>query len=139
MTPITERLNERASGRFRAHREAEVAEGNEPDIIVHSVSVDAEVAIEVKHGNMKWRVADLQKALRGQLGRDYLRTPNRRFGVLVISLHRDRTWVLEGRKIDFDELIAHLQRLVSGIDHNDSGPVEVAVFGLDSRAPGSTG
>lgn len=51
---LAERLNERARGRYGAARETEVADRNEPDIIVSSTSTDVQVAIEVKNSNKKW-------------------------------------------------------------------------------------
>ena len=47
---IVEQMNYRSRGRFAAYREAEVARGDKPDVIVSSTSAQCEVGIEVKHG-----------------------------------------------------------------------------------------
>jgi len=134
-TWLTERLNERSKDRFHAHREPKVADKNEPDVVVSSTSANVEIAIEVKNGNKKWTVTQLEDTLSGQLARDYLRTPKRRNGVLLISLHTDRTWKRSGEVWAFERLIDHLQTIAVGVTGNASGPVEVRVFGLDARAP----
>src|SRR5712675_1999373 len=87
---LAEQMNARAKGRFHVVREAEVAIGDKPDLIVASTSAPCQVAIEVKHGGMGWSARDLEKALRTQLAEDYLKPENRRHGVLVITHHRDR-------------------------------------------------
>jgi hypothetical protein len=129
---ITERLNERARGRYAAHREPEVADLNEPDIIITSTSSSAQLAIEVKNGNMGWSVAKLEHALKSQLARDYLLASERRHGVLLVSLHKPRTWRVASQTWDFARVISHLQDLASGIRSNESGPVQVSIFGLNA-------
>lgn len=129
---LAERLNERARGRYRAARETEVADRNEPDILVSSTSADVQVAIEVKNGNKKWTVTQLEGAVRGQLAKDYLRPANRRDGILVVSLHRHRTWRVPGQEWDFARLIEHLKTVAQATRANDSGPVQVAVVGIDA-------
>lgn len=129
---LAERLNERAKSRYGAAREVEVAGRNEPDIVVSSTSADVQVAIEVKNANKKWTVSQLEGAVRGQLAEDYLRPANRRHGVLIVSLHRHRTWRVAGQIWEFGRLIAHLQQVALATRSNYSGPVQVAVFGLDA-------
>ncbi|MGF6350963.1 hypothetical protein [Variovorax sp. W2I14] len=130
---LAERLNERARSRYSAARESEVAERNEPDIVISSTSADVQIAVEVKNANKKWTVTQLESAIRGQLARDYLRPANRRYGILVVSLHRNRTWRVAEETWDFARLIAHLQQIAQAIRANTSGPVQVLVFGLDAR------
>lgn len=129
---LAERLNERARGRYSAARESEVADRNEPDILVSSTSADVQVAIEVKNGNKKWTVTQLEGAVRGQLAKDYLRPANRRDGILVVSLHRRRTWRVLGEEWDFARLIEHLTTVAQATKVNDSGPVQLAVVGINA-------
>lgn len=135
---LAERLNERRRGRYYAYRETEVAERNEPDILVSSTSADAQVAIEVKNANMGWTVAQLEKAIRSQLVDDYLRTENRRNGILVVSLHKPRTWRFRGEVWGFDRLLEHLRAFAQGIKSNSVGPVELRVFGVDACSSSTT-
>lgn len=130
---LTERLNERARGRFVAHREVEVADRNEPDIIVTSTSSTAQLAIEIKNANMGWTVADLERALQVQLVRDYLLAADRRHGILVVSLHKPRNWRVCRLTWDFARVIKHLQVLAIGIRSNESGPVQVSAISLDAN------
>jgi len=127
---LTERLIERSRSRYHAQREAEVADRNEPDILISSSSADVQVAIEVKNANMGWTVTQLEKALVNQLSGDYLRAENRRHGILVVSLHKHKTWRVNGQVWDFDRLIAHLQTFASNIKSNHTGAVEVRALGI---------
>jgi hypothetical protein len=129
---LTERLNERARGRYAAHREPEVADLNEPDIIVTSTSSAVQLAIEIKNGNMDWSVAKLERALKSQLAHDYLLASDRRHGILLVSLHTPRTWRVAGQTWDFARVISHLHNLARGIHSNESGPVQVSAFGLNA-------
>ncbi|MEX3904253.1 hypothetical protein [Paraburkholderia sp. BR14312] len=132
---LAERLHERSRGRYHTHRETEVADRNEPDIVVSSSSIDVQVAIEIKNGNMGWTVPQLERAIAHQLAEDYLRTRNRRHGILVISLHKRRTWRVGGEVWDFAQLIAHLQSFAKSIRSNRTGAVEVRVRGVDASEP----
>lgn len=87
---LYEQLGWRANGRYHVHREPEVAEKNEPDIIISAVGAPIELAIEVKHGGKdSWSVRKLKVPLSEQLVGDYLRTAARRCGILVITHHGD--------------------------------------------------
>jgi hypothetical protein len=133
-TWLAEQLNLRANGCYHAHREVEVAGGKEPDVIVSSTSASCHVAIEVKHGRMKWTVRQLEKALQKQLADDYLKPESRRHGVFVVTHHGTRTWLHpETRKVlIFPELIAYLADFASTLRSNTCGPIEVAVRGIDA-------
>jgi hypothetical protein len=48
---IVEQINHRSRGRLHAHREAHVALGDKPDVIVASTAAPCEVAVEIKHGD----------------------------------------------------------------------------------------
>jgi len=132
---LAEQLNLRSSGRFHAHREAQVARGDKPDVIVSSTAAQVEVAVEVKHGGKRWTVKDLEKALNKQLVQDYLKPLVRRHGVLVVSHHSERTWRDPDTKesMSFEQLISRLQILSESIVMNDHGAVSSCVFGLDCR------
>jgi hypothetical protein len=132
---LTEQLSFRAKSRYHTQREPKVAKSNEPDIIVSSTSANIQVAIEVKNANKGWTVKNLEGALQGQLARDYLRANNRRHGILVVSLHRPRTWRPEGQVWSFDEVIGHLKDVASNMKTNETGLVEVHAFGINATGP----
>ena len=129
---LTERLTERARGRYVVQREPKVADRNEPDIIITSTASTAQLAIEIKNANKGWTVAQLERALTSQLAHDYLLAAGRRHGILVVSLHTPRTWRRAGQTWDFARVILHLQALAIGIRFNESGPVQVSAFGLNA-------
>jgi hypothetical protein len=128
---LGEQLTLRSAERYHVAREPIVANKKEPDITLSSTTSNFQLAIEIKHGGKKWSGSDYQVALLEQLNGQYLKPPNRRQGILVITHHEaKRTW----RKTDdreilrFDELIAWL----TGIAHQlgDDGRL-VEVIGLD--------
>ncbi|MDT4807859.1 hypothetical protein FQZ97_407130 [compost metagenome] len=132
---LAERLTERKGGRFHVHREAQVAERNEPDIVISSTASTAELAIEIKHANKGWTVQQLEKAITSQLVGDYLRTPSRRHGILVVTMHRRRRWKLDGEWLEFPQLIKHLESVAANTVCNRYGSLEVKVVGIDACDP----
>jgi hypothetical protein len=130
---LVEQLNFRSRGRLRAFREAEVAQGDKPDVIVSSTAASCEVAIEVKHGK-NWTLRQLDEALRNQLAEDYLKPDTRRHGVLVITHHRDRYWrdTETNELMSFGRLIPRLAMIAATLVHNSAGAIEVRCLGLDS-------
>jgi hypothetical protein len=131
---LVEQMNARARGRFHAFREAEVATGDKPDVIVASTSAPCEVAIEVKHGGKGWTARDLESALRTQLAEDYLKPATRRHGVLVITHHRDRRWldVNDKKPISFSDLIAWLSGIAATLTENTVGQIAVKCVGINA-------
>jgi hypothetical protein len=128
-------LNLRSDNRFHAHREAQIAHDDRPDLILSSTSSPDQLAIEVKHGAMDWSLAALSEALAVQLAQKYLLPANRRHGILVISHHREtRFWrdKAKRRRMSFSGLIAHLQERADAIVANTAGPIKVTVRGLDA-------
>jgi hypothetical protein len=133
---LVEQLNLRARDRFRAFREAEVAQGDKPDVIVASTSASCEVAIEVKHGK-RWTVRQLDAALRNQLAEDYLKPEARRHGILVITHHRTRQWrdIETDELMTFPRLIGRLSATAAALTHNAVGAIEVKCMGIDATDP----
>lgn len=129
---LAERLREKGRGRYITHRENQVASKNEPDITLSSSSAAVEIAIEVKNANMGWTLKQLESALRKQLAQDYLLPESRRHGFLVVSLHRHRTWHVDGAVWSFERVIKHLKSLAETIKSNRVGEVEVNVIALNA-------
>lgn len=130
---LAEQMRLRSRDRFHAHREAQVARGDKPDIIVASTAAQVEVAVEVKRG-MSWTVRKLERALTKQLAEDYLKPATRRHGVLVVSYHRRRTWRDPDTRatLSFHDLVKRLQMLTASVVRNEFGPVQVRTFGIDA-------
>lgn len=145
---LAEQFRLRARGRYLVAREGEVAEGNMPDIVVSMTHPAIEVAIEVKHGDLGWTVRTLRHALKEQLAEDYLRPPQRRRGVLVVSRHLKQCWIDtdNGRvRLDFRALITSLDVMAEGLTSNAVGAIKVRAVGIDAsprerrRASGQAG
>lgn len=131
---IVEQMKYRSRGRFNAYREAQVAQGNKPDVIVSSTAAQCEVGIEVKHGGMSWTPRQLEKALRQQLATDYLKPPTRRHGIFLVTHHGQRGWrnPKSNKPMTFEALIRWLEAIAKTLIENDSGPIEVKCFGIDA-------
>ena len=132
---LYEQLSLRANDRYHVHREPEVAEKNEPDIIISAVSTLIELAIEIKHGGKaSWSVRKLEAALSEQLVADYLRSAARRCGILVITHHGNRTWRAPENNtvVTFEALIDRLRSMAHTITSNATGPVIAEVVGIDT-------
>jgi hypothetical protein len=137
---LAEQFGLRSKNRFHVYREVEVANRKEPDIVLASTAAAVQVAVEVKHGGKGWTVRELESALCQQLVGDYLRPATRRHGVLVITRHTTRKWEEPGtnRKLDFEQLLDRLRRLAATIRHNETGPIEALVIGLDASSRENT-
>jgi hypothetical protein len=133
---LAEQFRLRAKHRFHVHREVEVADKKEPDLLLSSTTAPVEVAVEVKHSGKGWTVRDLEHALREQLVEAYLRPANRRYGILVITHHKARVWhdPETNAVLTFEQVMARLCSLAAALQRNTSGLVEVAVVGLDASA-----
>jgi hypothetical protein len=133
---LVEQLNLRARDRFRAFREAEVSEGDKPDVIVASTSASCEVAIEIKHSK-SWTLRQLDHALRNQLAEDYLKPAARRQGILVITHHHARQWrdTETNESVTFPGLIERLAATAATLTRNAAGAITVKCVGIDSTDP----
>lgn len=131
---LVEQMNFRAKERFQAYREAQIAFGDKPDVIISSTAAAVEVGIELKHGGKNWTAKDYEKSLRYQLAQDYLKPINRRQGVFVVSNHVSKTWKhpVTNMKMDFPALIAWLASIAETLTSNEDGAIEVRVFGIDA-------
>jgi hypothetical protein len=128
------RLKDRLHQRAHFNRETHVAAEKRPDILIASAEEPVEVAIEVKHGDKKWTLPMLEDRLRVQLATNYLRTPQRRHGYMVISKHRDRRWDHPATRdaISFEDGIAYLQGIAATLTTNETGSITVCVVALDA-------
>jgi hypothetical protein len=131
---LAEQIQSRSRGRYHAYRQAQVARGDKPDVIVASAAAQCEVAIEVKHGGKGWTVTELEQALRNQLAVNYLKPATRRCGILVITHHRDRQWLhpLTRNPMSYDAVIGWLSNIAATLVETDSGAIEVKCAGINA-------
>jgi hypothetical protein len=131
---LAEQMQLRSRGRYHAYREAQVAQGDKPDVIVASTAVQCEVAVEVKHGGKGWTANKLEDALRTQLAVNYLKPATRRHGVLVITHHRDRTWLdpLTRKPLSFEAVIGWLSGIADTLVETNGNAIEVRCVGINA-------
>lgn len=138
---LAEQLTLRANGRYHVHREAEVADIKEPDIIISGTSGLFEIAIEVKQAD-SWSPNQLKEALTQQLAENYLKPQSRRHGILFLTDHGRRTWkhpASQKNRVTFIELQAFLSDIATAIKNNATGNVKVSVFGIDGTVGNGSG
>lgn len=138
---LAEQLTLRANGRYHVHREAEVADIKEPDIIISGTSGLFEIAIEVKQAD-SWSPNQLKEALTQQLAENYLKPQSRRHGILFLTDHGRRTWkhpASQKNRVTFIELQAFLSDIATAIKNNATGNVKVSVFGIDGTVGDGSG
>ncbi|TRX00764.1 NACHT domain-containing protein [Candidatus Methylobacter oryzae] len=129
---LAEQLTLRANGRYHVHREVEVADIKEPDIIISGTTGQFEIAIEIKQAD-SWSPNELKEALTQQLSEYYLKPTNRRHGILFLTDHGRRQWKHPDyqKRLTFIELQTFLSDIAIAIKNNTAGNVKVSVFGID--------
>jgi len=129
---LAEQLTLRANGRYHVHREAEVANIKEPDIIISGTTGQFEIAIEVKQAD-SWSPNELKEALTQQLAEYYLKPLSRRHGILFLTDHGRRQWKYPDsqKRLTFIELQTFLSDIAVVIKNNAAGNIRVSVFGID--------
>ena len=135
---LAEQLQLRTKGLAIVTLENRILHNNRLDIVLTAMAGPIEVALELKHGEKAWTLPDLRKALREQLAEDYLRAPNRRHGLFVVTNHRaTRFWrdPESQSTMSFAEVIAVLQTDAAGLLQNSVQPIQVEVRGIDAAKP----
>jgi hypothetical protein len=129
---LAEQLALRANGRYHVHREVEVANKKEPDIIISATAGQFEIAIEVKQAD-SWSPNELKEALAQQLAEYYLKPLSRRHGILFLTNHGRRQWKHPDtqKKLTFTELQTFLSDIAIAIKNNAVGNIRVSIFGID--------
>ena len=132
---LARELANKGNGIFQVSREEEVIDGKHPDLRLVSMAAKHKVSLEVKIAD-NWSVCELEKALSVQL-QQYVRDPNCRAGLLVLTYHgKKRYWLPgDGKRMYFDALVARLQTRAEELDRDESQDIRTAVFGLDLTGP----
>nr|WP_321358935.1 hypothetical protein [uncultured Hyphomonas sp.] len=133
---LFEQIRLRLPGRCHRVKEAEVAGRKRPDLIVASTELDGQVAIEVKHGDKDWTLQDLRDTISVQLVGRYLRTDNRRSGILVVTRHRKKYWIHPdtGQRMSFDAVLEDLSNYAAELARDHGVPIRLAVIGIDASS-----
>ncbi|MET3414354.1 hypothetical protein [Methylobacterium sp. 1030] len=126
-------FRDKASGRYIAPQEEELADAKRPDIRIHGMGFDAPVPVELKLAD-KWSGAELFERFRNQLGGDYLRDGRSSRGVfLLVWRGEQKSWRIPGRRkaVSFGELVESLQSYWSVLSPEYPGVDELTVVGID--------
>ena len=133
-------------------REDEVADGKKTDIRVYTKAKRLKAVIEIKLADLRWTVADLEKALEDQIKQLYLRHENCKVGYLLITNHeghenrrrRESERLLERKywqhphskkRMHWNELLIHLQAKADELTEGEQSDILLNVVGLDLRDP----
>lgn len=127
----------KANGAYVVVREEEVADHKLPDIRLAATRGDQRVAAEVKIADNDWSVADLEHALEHQVLGQYLRHDRCRAGCLVLTYAGPKRWnsPAGGGRIDFPQLVAHLNVKAQELEETANGKVRLVVVGIDLTDP----
>jgi hypothetical protein len=127
-------LREKAAGRYVIPQEEELADGKRPDMRVHGNGFDGPIPIELKLADKKWWTGpQLFERLENQLAGDYLRDLRSSRGVfLLVHQGKKGEWELPDKsRVDFDGLVAALQKHWRELSPRYPNVEEIAVIGID--------
>jgi len=130
------RLKLTSNSAYHLSRENETINSKRTDIHFSTVMDDCKGVVEIKIGDNKWTIPDLEHALRTQLVRDYMRDANRKAGILLITYAgRRRHWKdpNTGTPVSFEDLLDRLQEVAREIVRTNPEEISLAVMGLDLR------
>lgn len=129
------RLESNARQNYTVTRESEVADAKRTDIVLAAAGSLQKAVIEIKIADVRWTLADLEKALTQQLVQLYERHDNCRSGCLLITNNGGRAfWAKRGLRLDWGGLLRHLGTLAESVEAQRP-ELRVSVFGLDLRVP----
>ena len=137
---LARRLIETANGAYLVTREEEVVDQKYPDIRLSTVKGNQKAVVEVKIVDNDWTLKKLERALRNQLVRQYLRDAKCKTGCLLLTYHgRKKYWKHPhtGKRLNFDDLVTHLKDRAGSLQEEGQPDVLVTVFGLDLTDPNS--
>lgn len=125
-------LQKEARKQYVSFREVEVAGGNKTDIMVASEKAGGPVAIEVKVAD-SWTYLELMDALENQLAGKYLKERNSRYGILLMTRHRQKRWheKEEGIWLSYPDLVQRLDALAEKIVKENSGVEGLEIVAID--------
>ena len=132
---LTRELRNMANHVYTVDQEAVTADEKETDIRLRAAQSDQQGTVELKVGDKPYSAAKLRAVLQEQLLTKYMAADECRSGCLVVSLASDKHWADPdtGRQLDFDGLIALLQREAERLSRQTGGWAILMARGLDLR------
>ena len=126
-------LERMSSGRYQIPQEEELADAKRPDLRFHGIGISGPVPTELKLAD-KWSGPELVERLENQLSGDYLRDRRSSRGVFLMvnrSKDRNRWQLLDGSRVEFDGVVAALQKRWEVLSPNYPNIEEITVIGID--------
>jgi hypothetical protein len=127
-------LIDKANGLYNVDQESVTADEKETDIRLRSTVSKHEAIIELKLADNR-TYKDLRDTIKDQLVTKYMASENSRAGCLMITLSKERSWLVPviKKKIEFPKLISILQKEAERIVEDLGGTHHLHVCGLDLR------
>lgn len=131
---IVQELDHAANSIYTVDQEAVTSEEKETDIRLRSVASSHEAVIELKLGDGR-TAKDLRDTIESQLVKKYMAPENRKSGVLLVTIAKERKWEHpdEKRMINIDELLTLLREEAKRVQDSLGGSVAIGVHVLDLR------
>ena len=132
------RLNAMSNEAYVVTREDEVADQKRTDIRLAAVRGDHKAVAEVKIADRRWALTDLERALRNQLVRQYLRHASCKAGCLLLTYDGTKKfWVnpISNKRMKFYEMVSYLNQQAKNLEAEMGQEIRLAVFGLDLTDP----
>lgn len=128
-------LRRSANGRYTIPQEEELADAKRIDLRLQGAGFDGPVPVELKLAD-NWTGPKLFERLENQLCGDYLRDRHSSMGLFVLVYRGTQAnWkLLDGRKVDFDELVEGLHTLGQELARTLPGVDAVKVLSIDLTA-----
>ena len=128
-------LRNLANHLYTVDQEAATADEKETDIRLRATASGRQGTIELKIGEKDRSAAELCSALKDQLLTKYMAADECRAGCLVVSIASDKQWKHPetGALLDFDGLIALLNKEAERLSRELGGAAKLMAKGLDLR------
>jgi hypothetical protein len=135
---LTRKLRESSKSRYTVPQEEEIDLEQRPDIRIEHPGMRP-VSIELKWAHHE-SFTELEEGLTDQLVGQYLRAPNSNYGIYVLGYfsRQKKYWEDKpaGKKLNFADLISHLQDIAKIIVKERTDVDGVEVFGIDFSQQG---
>jgi hypothetical protein len=130
---IGRELQRMSAGRYQIPQEEELADEKRTDLRFHGIGIEGAVPTELKIAD-KWTGPKLYERLENQLSGDYLRDRRSSRGIFLLvnrGKERQRWQRRDGTMVDFEGIVAALQKHWESLSPRYPGVDEIRVIGID--------
>ena len=138
-TLVANWLLDHSAQQFSVSQEAELANRQQPDFLIHAQQTKTPVPIELKLLDKNWTGPKLCERLRNQLAGSYLREGRESCGIMLLvwtGRKPRRRWLINHKRADLTELRCALKKHWEAISNNypTIAAIEIVVIDLSVRA-----